>query len=253
MRGLLVIALISSKLFAQDVAVIYKADTIYFYGYDFSHAIVKTKHPINDYIFPWIVYTSQINPPSYFEEKMYMNVIHDFSYTNKVNIKFIENLITFKKREREVIEEDETTGRYPLLFDNPNMSSKKYDEIKEENIGTEIPNKLIEKFLSEYSLSQKTGIGLVVFLAEINKEKESIFLHFVFFDIKSRNIIYVYNSHNTGAAGIGMEEHWKYNFSTSVADFLQTYNYVLYSDYRSEYKTKLKEYRRKRKTMRKLK
>ena len=174
---------------------IYKADTIYFYGYDFSHTIVKTKHPINDYVLPWIVYASEQNPHWYFEKRMYMNVIHDFSYTNKVNIKFIENLIV--RNESEVIKEDETTGRHQLLFDNSNISSKKGKEIKEENIGSEISNKLIGKFLSEYSLSQKTGIGLVVFIAEMNKEKESTLLHFVFFDVKSRNIIYVYNSHNT--------------------------------------------------------
>tara|TARA_B100000795_G_scaffold85940_1_gene62493 strand:+ start:30649 stop:31407 length:759 start_codon:yes stop_codon:yes gene_type:complete len=251
LKYLLIILLVTSSIsYSQDVSVIYKADTIYFYGYDFSHAIVKTKHPINDYVFPWIVHTSKENPPSYFEEKMYLNVINDFSYTNKVNIKFIENLIG--SNESRMIEEDETTGRYPLLFDNPNISSKKDKEIKEENIGAEIPNKLIEKFLSEYLLNQKTGIGLVVFVAEINKEKESTLLHFVFFDIKSRGIISVYNSHLKGASGIGMEEHWKHNFSMSVSEFLEEYNKVLYFDYRSTYKSKLKEYKNKRKRLRKL-
>ena len=67
---LLILLFTSSKLIAQDVSVIYKADTIYFYGYDFSHTIVKTKHPINDYVFPWIVYASEQNPPSYFEKRM---------------------------------------------------------------------------------------------------------------------------------------------------------------------------------------
>lgn len=94
MKYLLVILLATSSIsYSQDVARVYKADSIYFYGYDFSHAIVKTKHPINDYVFPWIVYTSKVNLPSYFEERMYINVIHDFSYTNKVNIEFIENLV----------------------------------------------------------------------------------------------------------------------------------------------------------------
>jgi hypothetical protein len=243
MRGLLVIVLISSKLFAQDVSVIYKADTIYFYGYDFSHTIVKTKHPINDYVFPWIVYASEQNPPWYFEKRMYMNVIHDFSYTNKVNIKFIENLIV--RNESEVIKEDETTGRHQLLFDNSNISSKKGKEIKEENISSEISNKLIGKFLSEYSLSQKTGIGLVVFIAEMNKEKESTLLHFVFFDVKSRDLISKV-SYLKGASGIGMEKHWQENFSGSVYNFLNDYNSWLYRAYRTEYK-------RKKKRMRKLK
>jgi hypothetical protein len=228
----------SSISYSQDLARVYKADSICFYGYDFSHAIVKTKHPINDYVFPWIIHASEINPPSYFEKKMYMNVIHDFSYTNKVNIEFIENLVV--RNESKIIEEDETTGRYPLLFDKPNMSSKKHEEIS-----VEIENEVIQKHLFEYSLTQQTGIGLVVFVAEINKEEESTLLHFVFFDIKGRNIISAYKSHLSGAKGIGMEEHWKHNFSMSVNKFLEEYNKVLYFNYREEYK-------RKRKRMKKL-
>ena len=55
-----------------DVSVIYKADTIYFYGYDFSHVIAKTKHPIKQHIFPWIAYISEDNPPVYFQRWMHM-------------------------------------------------------------------------------------------------------------------------------------------------------------------------------------
>jgi hypothetical protein len=160
MRGLLIIVLISSKLFAQDVPRVYKADSIYFYGYDFSHAIVKTKHPINDYIFPWIVYASEQNPPSYFEKRMYMNVIHDFSYTNKVNVEFIENLIV--RNRSEVIKEGESTGRHPLLFNNPTTSPKKDEKdekIKDKNIDAEIPNEVVQKLLSEYSLNKKKVLG----------------------------------------------------------------------------------------------
>ena len=236
---LVVLLATSSISYSQDVARVYKADSIYFYGYDFSHTIVKTKHPINDYVFPWIIHTSKVNTPSYFEKKMYMSVIHDFSYTNKVNIEFIENLVV--RNERKIIEEDETTGRYPLLFDKPNISAK-----KDEGISAEIPNEVIQKLLFEYLLTQQTGIGLVVFVAEINKEEESTLLHFVFFDIKGRDIISAYKSHLSGAKGIGMEKHWKHNFSMSTTNFLDVYEYWLARAYRSEYK-------RKRKRMKKLK
>ena len=234
----------SSISYSQDVSVIYKADTIYFCGYDFSHAIVQTKHPINDYVFPWIVYVSEQNPPSYFEKKMYMNVIHDFSYTNKVNVEFTENLIV--RNGSEEIKEGESTGRHPLLFNNPTTSPKKDEESKEKNIGTAIPDEVIQKFLSEYSLNQKTGVGLVAFLAEINKEKESTLFQFVFFDIKTREIISIYKSHLTGATGMGMEKHWRENFAASAFLFLEQYNKDLYFDYR-------KEYKRKKKRMKKLK
>ena len=168
-----------------------------------------------------------------------MNVIHDFSYTNKINVEFIKNLIV--RSESEAIKERGSTGRYPLLFDNPTPSPK-----QDKNIGATIPTEVVQKFLSEYSLNQKKGIGLVAFLAEINKEKESTLFQFVFFDIKTREVISIYKAHLRGAEGIGMENHWKLNFSQSVTKFLNTYNLDLYFDYR-------KEYKRKRKRMRKLK
>ena len=224
MKKILLLTLfISSEIMAQNISRIYKADTIYFYGYDFSHAIVNTKHPINDYIFRWIAYTSKEMPPSYFEKKMYMNVIHDFSHTNKVNIEFIENWQTNMQ------EQIKLNNGYPLLFNNSTTNSTTK---KEENT--------YQKILSEYSLTQEDGIGLVVLVAEMNKGNESTLLHFVFFDIKKRNIISVYDSHLSGAVGIGMYKHWKDNFAQSVYLFLQQYNENLYFDYRSEYKRKKK-------------
>ena len=69
-------------------------------------------------------------------------------------------------------------------------------------------------------------------------------LQFVFFDIKTREIISIYNSHLRGG-GIGMENHWKESFAASTVIFLKQYNKDLYFDYR-------KEYKRKRKRMKKL-
>ncbi len=217
---------------AKDESVIYKTDTIYFYGYDFSHVIAKTKHPIKDYIFPWIMFVSERNPPTEFEDKMYVDIINDFSYTNSINIKFIENFSNASDK-------NDGIGRYPLLFDSSEISSqRKGDAVMSE--------KLIRKFLSEYSLSQNAGVGLVAFIAEINKATRSTLLHFVFFDIKSRDIINVYDSNTRGNGGIGMEKHWRGNFSMSVEKFLKAYNDILYYDYRSEYKLKLKKHKQKR-------
>ena len=238
---LLILLFTSSKIVAQDTQIIYKADTIYFYGYDFSYASVKTKHPINNYVLPWIVYISKRNPPAAFEAKMYMNVIHDFSYTNSVNIQFVENLIP--NQSKLLIAPTRASG-YPLLFNNPDTLS---NQIKEQ---TYLNVELISKFLSGYSLKQKTGIGLVAFLLEINKETESIVLHFVFFDIKSKEIIRVYDFNVIGASGIGMKRHWGDLFSVGVQDFLDAYNFDLGKYYRSEYKRKKK---RMKKLRRKLK
>ena len=232
----------SSISYSQDVSEIFKADTIYFYGYDFSHAIVKTKHPINDYVFPWIVYISKQISPSHFESNMCMSVIHDFSFTNRVNGIFIENLVGGV--ENGVVKQEES-GRHPLLFDNVNITSSKKERDKDVILMT-IPNENIKKYLSEYDLEQKKGIGLVSFVAEINKEKESTLLQFIFFDIKTRYVYAADDVDISGAAGIGMEKHWGENFSLCVRWFLHGYKENLFLDYR-------KEYKRKRKRMRKLK
>ena len=221
----------NKKNTAKDESVIYKTDTIYFYGYDFSNVIAKTKHPIKDYIFPWIMSVSKENPPAYFEKMMYVDIINDFSYTNSVNIKFIKNFNIASDK-------NEASGRYPLLFDNSEISSQRKGDAV-------MPKKLIRKLLSEYSLSQNTGVGLVAFIAEINKATKSTLLHFVFFDIKSRDIISVYDSNTRGSGGIGMEKHWRGNFNGSVEKFLKAYNDILYFDYRSEYKLKFKKHQQK--------
>jgi len=237
----------SSNLWAQDESAIYKADTIYFYGYDFSYAIVKTKHPINDCVFPWIYYTSEDNPPSYFENKMYASVIHDFTYTNSVNKELIESRkVGEANNELFQTTADQKTTRYPVLYDNTSSDSSIKEKDKDVSI-MRISNENIKKYLSEYYLKQKNGIGLVCIISEINKVKESTLLQFIFFDIKTRNVYTVIDKNIGGASGVGMENHWKSNFSTGTRFFLEEYNSKLYFDYRKEYKRKKKRRRKVRK------
>ena len=84
MKYLLVILLVTSSIsYSQDVSVIFKADTIYFYGYDFSHFTCAennlTVQPGN-FIFPWIGYISDWIQPNNFEKYLRATVIHDFTY-----------------------------------------------------------------------------------------------------------------------------------------------------------------------------
>ena len=246
MKYLLVILLFTSSIsYSQDESVIYKTDTIYFYGYDFSHASVTTKHPINDHVFNWIVSISEQIPPSQFEKKMCMSVLHNFSYTNNVNSEFIENQIVGGLTDQ--INSKDNTSRYPLLFDNHNTTTDK-EKVNDKGGRTVmiIPNKRLKEYISEYKLKKDHGIGLVSFVSEISKPKESTLLQFVFFDIKTRDIITSFNINVPGATGVGMENHWAANFASCVDKFLNTYNVNLYLDYR-------KDYKRKRKRMRKLK
>ena len=84
----------SSISYSQDVSEIFKADTIYFYGYDFAHFTFAENVVVDApgrYIFPWINYINSHFPFSEMEKWMKTTIIHDFSFTNKINKEIVDN------------------------------------------------------------------------------------------------------------------------------------------------------------------
>lgn len=78
----IILLLASSKLYAQDVSVIYKTDTIFFFGYDFTHFTLAENHVVNDpgrYIFPWIMYISKYSTSYFYEKNLLATVLYDFT------------------------------------------------------------------------------------------------------------------------------------------------------------------------------
>jgi len=244
MKILLTISLSFLSLFScsQDISSIYKTDTIYFYGYDFSHftcAEDNVSIEPGSFIFPWIGYISNYIQPNDFENYLRATVIHDFTCTNTINKKIVEdlNIMNNIPKISESVEK-----KYLLLYDDPDATSSIIN-IQYKNQLTEDS---IQKIVMNYNLEQKKGIGLVALMEYIDKQEESTLVKFVFFDIKTKIHIKTYAQLGPYGKGIGWTKHWGNSFTGNAIDFLESYSNDLYFNYR-------KESTRKYKRMRKLK
>lgn len=243
MKYLLFILLVTSSIsYSQDVSEIYKTDTIYFYGYDFAHFTCAENNVSiepGNFIFPWIGYISDYIPPNIFEKHLRATVIHDFTCTNTINKKIVEDLNIMNNIPKIV---ESVEKKYLLLYDNPDATSSiiniQYkDRLTEDSI---------QKIVMNYNLEQKKGIGLVALMEYIDKKSESTLVKFVFFDIKTKIHIKTYAQLGSYGQGIGWTKHWGNSFRGNAIDFLESYSNDLYVNYR-------KEATRKYKRMRKLK
>jgi len=198
----------ASISYSQDVSVIYKADTIYFYGYDFAHFTFAEDVVVNApgrYIFPWINYINSHFPFSEMEKWMKTTIIQDFSFTNKINKEIVDNLSMMAINASSALTEDS-----------------------------------IQAIISNYDLKQKDGIGLVALMEYVNKAKEETLVQFVFFDIKTKKHIKTYESLVYGGNGIGFTKHWGRSFVKNLDHLIRSYHYHLRSSHKSEWKRKKK-------------
>lgn len=65
----------------------------------------------------------------------------------------------------------------------------------------------LQKIVKAYVLREKEGIGMVVNLANFNKEREYTLIYVTFFDIKTREIMFAAEVSGK-AGGSGMTKHW---------------------------------------------
>lgn len=65
----------------------------------------------------------------------------------------------------------------------------------------------LEMIVKDYQLSRKSGIGLSIIISDFNKYNELVTGYVTFFDIESREILYVSISEGN-AIGMGMTNHW---------------------------------------------
>ena len=228
----IILLLASSKLYAQDVSVIYKTDTIFFFGYDFTHFTLAENHVVNDpgrYIFPWIMYISKYSTSYFYEKNLLATVLYDFTYTNSINAQIVKNLSVKK--------EEEVTSSFPLLYDNnPLLYDNKISYI--------LDSDSLQRIISYYKLEQKEGVGLVAIMKYVNKAKEETLVYFVFFDLKTKRLLKIYESLSWGGGGIGLTTHWGNSFIGNVQEFLYDFIYELYLYDKKEYKRKTKRMRK---------
>jgi hypothetical protein len=178
--------------YSQENNKVQEAETIYFYGYDFTQfKLVEAEgrhfklmsEPLQQYIYGWIGYISSEFTRVKFQIALKKYIVYDFDESTRRNEKI---------KEREIL-------------------SLYLPESKEESYYV--------KTISNYKLPQNKGIGLIAFMEYAEKKTESTAIRFIFFDIKSRKIMNTYSSVAYAGAGTGMIRHWGKSFVKNIYDF----------------------------------
>lgn len=65
----------------------------------------------------------------------------------------------------------------------------------------------LELIVKDYQLTRKSGIGISFIISEFNKNEEQVKGYATFFDIDTRDLLYVFKAYGT-ASGVGMTNHW---------------------------------------------
>ncbi len=223
--------------YSQDISKIYKTDTIYFYGYDFAQFTLAEVRVVNEpgkYIFPWIIYISKWFSPSSFEGELLSTVLHDFTCTNSINEKVIK---TLSMKNRIESKEENVTSSYEMLYDKKKAQT---NVVSIQKTGSILSVDSIQIIISNYNLEQEEGVGLVAIIEYANKVKEETLVHFVFFDLKTKQLLKTYETLVAGGSGIGLTKHWGNSFRGNVNEFFSNFYDDLYFDNRQEYKRKKK-------------
>ena len=187
MRVLLPMILLFSFTFnsyAQSNQTIAKAKTIYFYGYNFTQFKLINPEKVNDilikYAFGVSGYLNKKFPQIDFQNNMNKNIIYKNESSDISNRSL----------------EPYSFGAYST----PDPISKK----------------VCLKIISEYKLQEKEGVGLIILMEYADKISESTRVRPVFFDIKTRNIIYSQPVLSKDAKGSGFTRHWGKSFLKSM-------------------------------------
>jgi len=182
-----IILMLGFDSYTQNIQAIKDSETIYFYGYDFTHfKLAEAKRmndPVKDYVFGWVGYLTAKFSKLTFQENMNKKIIFDFDESIKRNKNLDDNLVT-------------------VFVPEPPSES------------------IYHKIISSYKLKQSEGIGLIVFMEHADKVAETSKIRGIFFDIQTREIL---NSIAiiSEASGTSMIRHWGKSFVKSMSIFSQ--------------------------------
>ena len=155
------------------------SEEITFYGLDFSRLTLVNRQRMFDkkkikniYCPAWIIEFDETNSATYLRKKLKIENLQDKRYP---------------------FQSDQYLKREVDLIVSHNIPHFNIDSIK--------------TVVSKYSLKQKRGIGLSFIITHFLKDEEEVKGYITFFDIGTRELLYVIES-RAGAEGLGLTKHW---------------------------------------------
>ncbi len=169
---------------------VFEADSIIYYGVDFSK--VRLSNPekamqdeeLTKFFGAWISWLDDEIPPK----------------------KYIARWL--KKKERLVYERGIIQERFSLV---PN------DWVIIEDYS--FPIDTVKRTLKTYDLKRKDGVGFVVNAENLNKRGEYVSAYYTFFDIKTREVLWSTKAKGN-ASSYGMTEHWARGILDGMKEFV---------------------------------
>tara|TARA_B110000285_G_scaffold121611_1_gene137500 strand:- start:423 stop:1061 length:639 start_codon:yes stop_codon:yes gene_type:complete len=180
--------------YVHDFEKVYDADTIFYYGIDFSNF-------------------GLYNPEKVGHEQIIMKFFP--VWMNKVHE-------AYSKGQIEMILKKEVKKNFQQV-------QSRYKLLRDEWIGFDkhtLETQQIQELVKDYKLKRTTGIGLVLIIENFNKEKENARVNYTFFDITSREILWSIETKGE-ATGAGMTNHWATAIKNSFGPFKLTYRSAL--------------------------
>lgn len=86
-----------------------------------------------------------------------------------------------------------------------------------------IPDDSIKNIVASYELKESTGVGVVMIVESFNKPEEKAFVNYVFFDIKTRDILWSAITYAGVIKGMGMTRHWAHALEGCYYKFKNIY------------------------------
>jgi len=194
------ILLNSLNIFAQDNIRddVYKTEKVYFYGYDFTHfKLVESKRigeggSIKNVIYEWI---------GYWNDKL-----TERNYRN------------FLKKDTVVFTQDVVNNLNTKI--NPeNIVANGFNAFKPHIILKDS----LQSIINQYIIKETNGIGFVSIIECFYREKKETSVWFVFFDIKTKNILDACEVKSYDADGYGLIKYWGVGYSYAINKYSSKY------------------------------
>ncbi len=209
MKQILFIFLLSSSLnfLAQENTIqdIYETNKVYYYGYDFTHFKL-------------------VEPKRIEEGKAIKNVIYEWiGYWNE---KLTErNYRNFLKKDTVVFTQD-AVNSLNTKINAENIVAKEFDAFKPHIILKDS----LQSIVNQYQIKETNGIGFVSIMECFYRDKKETSVWFVFFDIKTKNILDAFEVKDYDADGYGLIKYWGVGYAYAINKYSAKY-----------YKKRLKE------------